>query len=136
MTAFQPVSRRSGVIASDSSTKRSVQMPVVSVSVSIGFAPSACVVPRMSVIVSVTTVAAGAAATRKTRTLIRRRMTLPAPPLIVLLQVEPGVERGDLVAVAVEHQRRPPYQLTDAALAALRPARMIDRRVDVGVEAV
>ena len=49
-------------------------MPVVSVSVSIGLAPSACVFPRMSVTVSVTTLAAGDSAMRKTRTLTNRRM--------------------------------------------------------------
>src|SRR6187402_1024846 len=107
-------------------------MPVVSVSASIGLAPSAWVFPRMSVTVSVTTLAAGDSAIRKTRTLTNRRMTRS----IVLLEIETRVHRGHLIAVAVEHQRRPARELADPPLAALRPARVIDGRVDVGVEPV
>ena len=40
MTRCQPVSRRSGVMASETSSNRSAQMPVVSVMSSIGFALS------------------------------------------------------------------------------------------------
>ena len=45
MTRCQPVTRRSGVIASDTSSNRSAQMPVVSVMSSIGFALSRPVNP-------------------------------------------------------------------------------------------
>ena len=45
MTRCQPVMRRSGVIASETSSHRSAQMPVVSVMSSIGFALSRPVSP-------------------------------------------------------------------------------------------
>src|SRR6185436_18875480 len=55
---------------------------------------------------------------------------------VELPEVHSGIERRNLVAVAVEHQRLAPEELAEAALAALRPARMIDLRIDVRVEAV
>ncbi len=52
----------------------------------------------------------------------------------------PGVEARHLLAVAVERQRRPALgqqsALADAPFGRLAPARMIDLRVDVGIEAV
>src|SRR5688572_1200125 len=51
-------------------------------------------------------------------------------------EVHSRVERGDLVSVAVEHQRLTLEELADAAFASLAPSRVIDLRVHVGVEAV
>src|SRR6185436_13133492 len=55
---------------------------------------------------------------------------------IVLLQVHPRVQRGHLVAVAVERQGLALDELADAPLAGLTPARVIDVGVHVRVEAV
>src|SRR5438445_10986479 len=53
-----------------------------------------------------------------------------------LAQVHAGVEAGHLLGVAVEGQRRAAAELTDPSLRRLAPARMVDRRVHVRVEAV
>src|SRR4051812_40005004 len=50
-------------------------------------------------------------------------------------EVHVGIERGDLLGVAVEHERVAAEELADAPLRRLAPARMIDRRIDVGIEA-
>src|SRR5438034_10165832 len=55
---------------------------------------------------------------------------------VVLAEIESGVQRSDLIAVAVEHDRPAAQELADAALGALAPSRMIDAGVDVRVEAV
>src|SRR6185312_3391856 len=52
------------------------------------------------------------------------------------LAFEPLVEIGDVFAVSVEDQRRPPLAGADHLLARLAPARMRHRRIDVGPEAV
>src|SRR5690349_6717094 len=104
--------------------------------VSIGFAPALPRRARMPV------ETAGDRANTKTRTLARRmgrgasRGGVHRGRSVVLLQVHPGVERRDLIAVAVEHDGRPAEELADTALARLRPARVIDGRVHVRVEAV
>src|SRR5580765_57719 len=56
--------------------------------------------------------------------------------LVVLFQIESRVETLDLLGVAVEHQRLALEELADAAFARLAPARVIDVRIDVRVEAV
>src|SRR5439155_14240432 len=56
--------------------------------------------------------------------------------LVILPEVQSSVEARDLIAVAVEHQRLAPEELADAPLGGLGPARMIDRRIHVRVEAV
>ncbi len=48
----------------------------------------------------------------------------------------PCIQPRHLFGIAVEHQRRAAAQLADAALGGLRPARVVDLGVDVGVEAV
>jgi len=53
-----------------------------------------------------------------------------------LAQVHAGVEAGHLLGVAVERQRRAASDLADPSLRRLAPARMVDRRVHVRVEAV
>src|SRR5712691_11244529 len=55
---------------------------------------------------------------------------------VVPSEIESGVQRGDLIAVAVEHHRFAPQELADAPLGVLAPPRMIDARVHVRVEAV
>src|SRR5262245_34970775 len=73
---------------------------------------------------------------------MRRRPADPRPPAIsvVRLEVQTTVEARDLVAVAVEHERRPApgeqATLADAPLRRLAPARMVHLRVHVGIEAV
>src|SRR5215472_17646757 len=56
--------------------------------------------------------------------------------LVVALQIHAGVERRDLVAVAVEHERLAASQLADTPLVGLAPARMAHFWIHVGVEAV
>src|SRR5690606_31649318 len=55
-------------------------------------------------------------------------------------QIHPGVERGDLVGVAVEHQglalAGEEAAFADPSLGGLGPARMRDFWIDVGIEAV
>src|SRR5262245_38192644 len=51
-------------------------------------------------------------------------------------QIHPGIQRRDLVPVAVEHQSRLLEQLAERAPAGLTPAGMVDLGVHVGVEAV
>src|SRR5690606_33569050 len=60
---------------------------------------------------------------------------------VVGSQVHAVIEAGHLVRIAVEHQRRTaggPEETTlaDADFARLAPARMVDLRIDVGVEAI
>src|SRR5689334_19531213 len=63
---------------------------------------------------------------------------------VELLQVHAGIELADLGFIAVEHQCRPALgeqagealAIADATLARLAPARMVDLRVHVRVEAV
>src|SRR6185437_6995337 len=51
-------------------------------------------------------------------------------------QVHSRVQVRHLIRVPVEHERFLTSKLADAALARLRPARMIHRRIDVRVEAI
>src|SRR6516162_344059 len=59
---------------------------------------------------------------------------------VVGLEVEARIEAGDLLAITVEQQRGPSLGeqpvLADPPLGRLAPAGMIDRGVDVGIEAV
>src|SRR5882757_6354531 len=59
---------------------------------------------------------------------------------VVGLEIEARVEARHLLAVTIERKRGPPLgkepALADAPLARLAPARMVDRRVDVGKEPV
>src|SRR5262249_26798306 len=54
----------------------------------------------------------------------------------ILSQVHPGIEAGDLIAIAVEHQGRTLQEFADATLLRLAPAWMVDLGIDVGIEAV
>src|SRR5262245_13625422 len=104
MTAFQPVSRRSGVIASVMQRNRSVQVPVSLVRSLSGLAL------RLFVTAAQINHGRGPSAARKTAGLRTHRMVRSLKPaaLIVFTKIEPGVERRDLIAVAVEHQRLAP----------------------------
>src|SRR5690606_27496176 len=55
---------------------------------------------------------------------------------VVPSQIHSCVQRSDLFCIAVERQRRTLEELADPALARLAPARVIDFRVHMGVEAV
>src|SRR5690606_14285012 len=55
---------------------------------------------------------------------------------VVLPEVHAAIEARDLLGIAVERQRRALEELADAALARLAPARVIDVRVHVRIEAV
>src|ERR1051326_1327969 len=84
--------------------------------------------------------AAGTSAARKTRGL-RPNRTARSESLKGALEIPPeihaGVERRDLVAVAVEHLRLVALEeARQPLLGRLAPARMVDRRVHVGVEPV
>src|SRR5207245_6184290 len=149
---FHPVSLRSGVMASVMQMKRSVQTPVSLVRSLSGFAL------RLPVSAAQTSQAAGPrdaanAHTLRTRIVIAEGGSRTADDCglepsalrnpqsamslsVVLSEVHAGVQARDLVAVAVEHQRLAHQEFADAALGRLAPARMIDRRVHVRVEAV
>src|SRR6185312_16658792 len=83
-----------------------------------------------------------AAAPNRTTAAWRRGATTvwTARPSKVLPQIHAGVQLPDLGFVAVEHQRLAPLceqaALADAPLGRLAPARLIDVRVDVGIEPV
>src|SRR5690349_509586 len=52
-------------------------------------------------------------------------------------QIHPRIKMRDLLTIPVEHQRRPTSSIrADAAFGCLAPARMVDLRVHVRVEAV
>src|SRR5207249_6402729 len=57
-------------------------------------------------------------------------------PSVELPEVHAGIERRDLVRVAVERERRPTAELTDPPLGGLAPPWMIHLGIDVGVEPV
>src|SRR5712691_11223576 len=68
--------------------------------------------------------------------LMRSARTRNVHPSMVLLQIHSVVEAGDLIAVAVEHESGAREDFAEAALLGLAPARMIDIRIDVGVETI
>src|SRR5258707_997943 len=71
------------------------------------------------------------------RTLVARWVGTQHSRLVVLAQIHARVEAGDLIAVAVKHQGLVRFkEVGQAALASLAPARMIDRGVNIGIEAV
>src|SRR5438105_7014010 len=147
IAAFQPVSFRSGVMASVTHRNRSVHTPVSFVRSLSGFAL------RLPVNAAHTSHANGTKAAPKTRTL-RMRIVIadrgmrtadrgtsatrnPQSAMsVVLSKVHAGIQARDLIAVAVEHERLAHQELADAALGRLAPARMIDRRIHARVEAV
>src|SRR5688500_5378163 len=117
-----PVSSRNGVKVRLASRNRSAQSPSVSVMKSMGFAV------RSSVQNQYSRHASGSRHATHTTLLMAMRPDLPTralPRLVGLLEVHPGVERGHLIAVAVEGQRGATAELADAALGRLAPARMI-----------
>src|SRR6266571_1062306 len=142
MAAFQPVTLRSGVIARVMHRKRSVQTPVSLVTSLSGFALRFPVSPAQI------SQANGPRLAMKTRGLSTHRTARseslkPQPlaishqlALVISLQIHPAIHAGHLITVAVEHQRLAPQELADAAFGRLRPARMVDGRVHVRVEAV
>ena len=54
--------------------------------------------------------------------------------LIILLQIHTGIQRGNLFGIAVERQRLAFEKLANAPLAFLRPARVINLGIDIGVK--
>src|SRR5260370_30703373 len=68
---------------------------------------------------------------------LERRVCTQRFPLVILEQIHAGVEAGDLIGVAVEHQGFMGFEeFGEAALASLAPAGMIDFGIHVGIEAV
>src|SRR5262245_31796802 len=69
-----------------------------------------------------------------------RALGAAAGMLVVGLEVEPAIKACDLLAVAIEHQRRPPLHeqpaFTDAALGGLAPARVVNVGINVGIKTV
>src|SRR5262245_24909530 len=161
MSGFQPVSRRSGVIVSVMQMNRRAHSPVslvtslrglglrlpVSVAqTSHAVGPSAAMkmaglrIQRMAWLVVTGNFRLSIVDCRFTDPITRsignyqdRQSKIR---LVVLLEIHPGVQARDLLAVAVEHQRLPPEELADAPFGGLGPARMVDRRVDVREKAV
>src|SRR5271166_5442571 len=56
--------------------------------------------------------------------------------LEILFQIHSGVQAGDLIGVAVEHQGRALEEFAEPAFFGLTPARMIHIRIHVGIETV
>src|SRR5207237_845334 len=113
---------------------RSVQSPVRRISASAGLAPS------WSATAPYTSQASGSRQSRKSTGLAAGCSSsfFTAPGSEKLLQVHAGVQLAHLRLVAVERQRglalgEQPACLADAALCGLAPARMVDRRIHVGI---
>src|SRR5689334_204229 len=104
----RPNRMRSGVVARLASRSLSVQSPSQLVTKLMGLAPRSRAAARQS------STASGARHRPQTATFsaTRDRRDMPS---VILSQVEPGIKRGDLVGVAVEHQRLPAAELADAA---------------------
>src|SRR5882724_2332264 len=124
---------RSGVIARVKMRKRSVQSPVSCCRNSTGLAPSC---PRS---VRATSTRNGTRQNPNTATLVhlldRMARTLQARS-VIFLQIHPIVKAGDLIAVAVEHERVAPENFAEAALRSLAPAWMVHGWIHVRVKAV
>src|SRR5262245_55255598 len=127
---FQPLIRRSGVIASVMQRNRRVQTPVSFVSALSGLAL------RWPVTAAHTSHAAGPSDARNARGLKTKRTVRSDIGSVVSPEVHAGVEARDLVGVAVEHERLAREELADSPLLRLTPARVIDGRIHIGVEAV
>src|ERR1700704_2230158 len=110
IAAFQPVSLRNGVIASVMQRNRSVQTPVSLVRSLRGLGLRFPVSAAQTSQVTGPSDATKTSGLRTTRTL-RSERRIPEPksriPSVVLLQVHPAVQAGDLIAVPVEHHRLP-----------------------------
>src|SRR5260370_38130139 len=69
--------------------------------------------------------------------LLERRVCTQRFPLVILAQIHTGVQAGDLIGVAVEHQGFMSFEeFGEAALASLAPAGLTDFGIHVGIEAV
>ena len=140
-SATQPVHWRSGVMVSVRHRKRSVQSPSERISASAGLGPSVLRTTPLTSHVSgssASTNSTGLAAGCCSR--LRAEVTWPARLRRTSSESMPAYIDAHLGFVAVEHQRRALLReqvaLADAALGGLAPARVVDLRVDVGVEAV
>src|SRR5262247_4052955 len=75
-----------------------------------------------------------------TRLASERRAAAVGGMLVVGFKVEPRIETGDLLAITIEQQGRPPLHeqsaFADPALRGLAPARVVDVGIDVGVKTV
>src|SRR5262249_34542165 len=120
---------RSGVMARLQRSRRSVQSPSVLVTKLMGLAVRSPWLARNA------STASGARTPAHTATFRARRLRR-VTGLVELLQIHPRVEGRNLIGIAVEHERLAPAELADAPLGRLAPARMVDRRVHVRVEAV
>src|SRR6188472_1541699 len=142
MTQFQPVRRRSGVMAMLMHRKRSAQTPVSLVRSLSGLTL------RFPVRPAHVSQASGPRAATNTRGLTMRRSACcvvttrscrtghRARASVVLLQIQTGIEALDLFGVAVEHQSLALEELADSTLARLAPAGMVHVRVHVRIEPV
>src|ERR1035437_1420328 len=55
---------------------------------------------------------------------------------VVLAQIHPGIKAGDLIAVAVKHERLALEKFAQAAFAGLAPTGMVDRGIHIRIETV
>src|ERR1039457_4644943 len=55
---------------------------------------------------------------------------------VVLAQIHPGIKAGDLIAVAVKHERLALEEFAQAAFAGLAPTGMVDRGIHIRIETV
>src|SRR2546428_9408697 len=135
--------RLNGVIVNATHRPVSVQVPVECVMYSMGLAPNSLWKP------SQTRCASGTRHTRKIgglshrMSMCRERSFMfelkPEALLVIFPQVQPVIHAGDLIAVAIEHQRLDSFaeeRSIEAPFARLAPAGMIYLRIDVGVEAI
>src|SRR5262245_40357104 len=92
--------------------------------------------PRSSVRKPRTSVPSGQRLAIQTAALRPTRTRWSMEGLVELLEVHAGVEGGDLIPVAVEHERVAALQLADATLRRLAPPGVAHFRVHVRVEAI
>src|SRR5688572_21115962 len=136
ISAFHPVSRRSGVITSDSVRKIRPSRPVVRIAKLTSLTPSW---PRYA---SHTSRMAGTRPHAMTSffanfpSKIGSGLMLGTARSEVRTEIHPGVEARDLLGIAVERQRLASAALADPALGCLAPPRMRMVGVHVRVEAV
>src|SRR5450830_1884228 len=136
---FHLVSLRSGVTVSVMTKKYSAQSPVLRVMNSIGLAPSLSRKPNATSRSKGNKASTNNTLRNKRTCVVERSLSDIGHTLKIALQIHAAIQPGDIV-VAIEHQRlalaREEAVLTDAPLGGLRPARVVDIRIDVGIKTV
>src|SRR5216684_5038458 len=86
-----------------------------------------------------TSIPSGARQSKNTTTLVHLLVRMEFKRMlrsVIFLQIRPVVHACNLIAVAVEHQRRAPQEFPDAPLFRLAPPRMIHVGVYIRIESI